>query len=132
MRGYALTVVGEVVALAAGLWVLNAVLEVPRAGVGWVSVVVGAHFFALAVVFGLRLFHLLGAIVTSCGVAGLVLVALGASQAQVETVAGVVPGIVLLYSAWRGVRSVLAGGPAAVGPDATEVERSGATARPEG
>src|SRR5699024_11085661 len=73
-RGYWIVVAGEVAALAAGLAVLNLVFHTPRAGVAWVSVVVGAHFVALAMVSGLRFFHVLGAAITLCGVIGLVLV----------------------------------------------------------
>lgn len=101
---YWLVVAGEVVALFGGLAVVNVVFAAPRAGVGWVSVVVGVHFFALAVVFGQRFFHRLGVVITLCGVAGLALAATGAGAASIAGIAGVVPGAVLLGFGWWGAR----------------------------
>jgi hypothetical protein len=100
-RGYWLVVAAEVVALFGGLALLRGPLGHPQGGVAWVSFVVGAHFFALAAVFHARFFHLLGGVVTACGV-GLVLVFSGAPQASIDMVSGVVPGAVLLAFGWWG------------------------------
>ena len=102
---YWLVVAAEIVALAAGLAVLNGPLDAPQAAVGWVSFVVGVHFFALAVVFDLPLFHRIGAAITACGVAGLTLSATGSSDAPIAVVSGILPGAILLAFAWRGARS---------------------------
>ncbi len=101
-RAYWLVVAAEVAALAGGLAVLNGPLNAPQAGVGWVSFVVGVHFFPLAVVFGLPFFHRLGAAITACGAAGLTLAAVGASDAAIAAVSGIVPGALLLAAAWHG------------------------------
>lgn len=104
-RGYWLVVAGEAAALAAGLGVLNIVLHTPQAGVAWVSVVVGVHFFALAAVFHRRFFHVLGGAITACGLAGLVLVGTGIGQESVAVIGGIVPGAILLGFGWWGARS---------------------------
>ncbi len=103
-RAYWLVVLVEVVALFAGLRVLAGPLDQPEAGVTWVSLVVGIHFFALAVVFDAPFFHVLGAAITACGALGLVLVFAGAGQAAVDTISGVLPGLLLLAFASWGVR----------------------------
>ncbi len=104
-RAYWLVVLVEVVALFGGLRVLAGPLDRPQAGVAWVSLVVGVHFFALAVVFGEPFFHLLGAGVTACGAVGLALALAGSSRTAADTVGGVVPGFLLLafavWAAWR-------------------------------
>ena len=76
-----------------------------RGAVAWVSFVVGAHFVALAVVFGERLFLWLGGAIGACGLAGLGLAAPGAGPAPIAAVSGVIPGLVLLASGWWGARS---------------------------
>lgn len=101
-RPFWLVVAAEAAALAAGLALLNGPLHAPHAGVAWVSTVVGAHFFALAVVFGQRFFHWLGAAIMACGVIGLVLAAGGAPVPLVATISGIVPGALLLASGWWG------------------------------
>jgi hypothetical protein len=98
-RGYWLIAAVEVVALVAGVQVLARVLDVPEAGVAWVSLVVGVHFNALAVVWRESSLHVLGAALTACGVAGLALAAVGADEAPIAAVGGVVPGFVLLAGA---------------------------------
>ena len=103
-RGYWLVVAAEFIALFVGVRVLSGPLDAPEAGVAWVSLVVGVHFFALAVVFSQRFFHGLGAAITACGVIGLVLAATGAGEPTIALVAGVLPGAVLLGFAWWGVR----------------------------
>lgn len=101
-RPFWLVVAAEAAALAAGLALLNGPLHAPHAGVAWVSTVVGAHFFALAVVFGQRFFHRLGAAIMACGIMGLVLAAGGAPAPLVATISGIVPGALLLASGWWG------------------------------
>jgi hypothetical protein len=100
--GYWLVVTAEAVALAAGPWILNGPLNMPQAGVAWVSFVVGVHFFALAAVFGLRSFHYLGAVITACGIAGLALAALGVGEAPITVISGLIPGAVLLAFGYWG------------------------------
>ena len=100
-RRYWMIVVVEVLALIGGLQVLARVFDAPEAGVAWVAVVVGLHFNALAVAWREPSLHVLGAALTVCGVVGLALAAVGADQAAVSTVGGVVPGFVLLAGgAW--------------------------------
>ena len=103
-RGYWLVVAAEFIALFVGVRVLSGPLHAPEAGVAWVSLVVGVHFFALAVVFGQRFFHQLGGAITACGVIGLVLAATGAGEPTIALVAGVLPGAVLLGFGWWGGR----------------------------
>lgn len=95
-RGYWLVVVLEAVALVVGLQVLARVLDAGEAGVAWVSLVVGVHFFALAAVWREVSLHLLGGALAVCGAAGLLLALTGAGEAAVATVGGVAPGFVLL------------------------------------
>lgn len=95
-RGYWAVVAVEVVALIGGLQVIARVLDAPEAGVAWVSLVVGLHLFALAVVWREASLHVLAAALTVCGAAGLLLAAAGAGEAAIATVGGVVPGFVLL------------------------------------
>lgn len=104
-RAYWIVVAAEVAALAVGLAVLDGPLNVPRAGVAWVSIVVGVHFNALAVVFGLRFFHWLGGAITACGVIGLALVATAASAIPVSLISGIVPGALLLGFGFWGARA---------------------------
>lgn len=111
-RGYWLVVAAEVAALFLGVRILEGPLGLPSAGVAWVSLVVGVHFFALAVVFGARFFHLLGGMITACGALGLVLAATGAGTAAIALASGVVPGAILLGFGWWGARrTVPAAGP---------------------
>ena len=103
-RAYWLVVLVEVVALFAGLRVLAGPLDQPEAAVTGRVAVVGIHFFALAVVFDAPFFHVLGAAITACGALGLVLVFAGVGQAAVDTISGVLPGLLLLAFASWGVR----------------------------
>lgn len=104
-RGYWLIVAGEVVALFGGLAVISGVLGAPHAGVAWVSLVVGVHFFPMGRLFRLRFFHVLGAVIGACGVLGLVFAGLDTSGEATAVVAGVVPGFVLLaFGAWGSTR----------------------------
>jgi hypothetical protein len=70
------------------------------------------YFNALAVVWSQPSLHVLGAVLTACGVTGLALAASGAGQTAVATAGGVVPGFVLLagaiWAAVEGRRSAVA------------------------
>lgn len=92
----------EVVALFVGTRVLSGPLHAPQAGVAWVSLVVGTHFFALAVIFAQPFFHWLGAAITACGAVGVVLALTGAGTGIIGLVAGVLPGALLLAFGWWG------------------------------
>jgi hypothetical protein len=87
-------------------------------------VVVGVHFFALAVVFGARFFHVLGGMITACGVTGLVLAIAGAGIAAISLAAGVIPGAVLLGFGWWGARRA--------DPAAGPIEPGHASLKPSG
>lgn len=104
-RGYLLVVAAEVAAALAGILVINLVLHVPQATVAWISLVVGLHFFGLAVVWRMPALRLLAAAMTACGAAGLVLAACGASLAVIATVGGIVPGALLLGSVGWSLRT---------------------------
>jgi hypothetical protein len=105
-RGYWLVVAGEVVALVAGLALINGPLAAPQAAVAWVSVVVGAHFVALALVWRLRLFHALGVALGGCGLLGLLLARTGSSAPAIDVTAGVIPGVILLgFALWGSTRT---------------------------
>lgn len=101
-RGYWWVVIAEVVAIWAGIMVIGRVFDAPHANVAWISLVVGVHFFGLAIVWKLPVFHWLGAALAACGVVGLTLAALGASTAAIDVVGGIVPGFLLLGFAWMG------------------------------
>lgn len=105
-RGYWAVVAVEVVALVVGVQVLARVFDGPEAGVAWVSLVVGLHFFALAVVWRERSLHVLAAALSACGASGLLLAAAGAGEPAVATVGGVLPGFVLLSGGWAASRAV--------------------------
>ncbi|MFF3084578.1 hypothetical protein ACFVRB_05915 [Streptomyces nojiriensis] len=104
-RGYLLVVAAEVVAAVAGILVINLVLHVPQATVAWIGLVVGLHFFGLAVAWRRQSLRPLAAAMAACGAAGLVLAACGASLAVIATVAGIAPGILLLGSVWWSLRT---------------------------
>lgn len=95
-RGYWLVVAVEVVALVVGPTVLTRVFDASEGGVAWVSLVVGLHFFVLAVLWRDSSLHVLAAALTVCGVAGLVLALTDRGEAAVVAVGGVAPGFVLL------------------------------------
>jgi hypothetical protein len=100
-RGYWVVVAGEVLAIAAGLAALHGPLQAPQAAVAWISLVVGAHFIALAFVWRQRLFHGLGGAMALCGALGLFLAVTGASNAVIDVIGGVTPGAVLLgFGLW--------------------------------
>lgn len=119
-RGYWLIVLAEVVAIVVGARVLAGPLDHPEAGVAWVSVAVGVHFFALAAHFGMRFFHVLGALVTGCGVAGLVVAFTTSASALVSLVGGVVPGFLLLgFALWGTGHRGASSRPSAAAPGRT-------------
>ena len=99
---YWLVVAGEAAAILAGAAVLNGPAGLPRAVVAWVSVVVGVHFLALATIWRVPLFRLLGAAIALCGAAGLAAAADGATTAVVAGAGGVLPGVLLLTAGYRG------------------------------
>ncbi|MEW1914686.1 hypothetical protein AB0442_41015 [Kitasatospora sp. NPDC085895] len=100
-RGYRLVVGAEVVVGLGGLFVLARVLHVPQAAIGWIALVVGLHFFGLAVVWRMPSVHVMAAGLTACGAAGLALARADAPHAAVATVAGIAPGVLLLSAvAW--------------------------------
>jgi hypothetical protein len=107
---YWLVVVAEVVAVAAGLAVINRVLHTPQATVGWIAVVVGVHFFGLATVWRRPELRTLGGGMAACGVLGLVLAFCGTAAALVALVAGIAPGLLLLGSVWWSGRAAIAPG----------------------
>lgn len=103
-RGYAMIVLAEVVLLFVGIRVVAGPLGLPEAGVAWVALVVGVHFVVLARLWHLRLFDVLGAVLTVLGVLGFVLAVAGSDRMWIDIVAGVASGAVLLEFARRGVR----------------------------
>lgn len=100
-RRYWYVAAAEVAGLAAGLLVIAQVLHTPQASVGWIAFVVGVHFFGLAVAWRRPTLHVLGASIAACGAAGLVLAGFDAPIAVIRTVAGVLPGVLLLASVLR-------------------------------
>lgn len=102
-RGYWAVVAGEVVALVVGLVIINGVLGVPRFAVAWVAVVVGVHFVALALVWSMPQFRVLGVLMVVFGVAGFVLGLTTSSVAAVQLCAGVCSGAVLFVAGARAV-----------------------------
>ncbi|MFI6449732.1 hypothetical protein [Kitasatospora sp. NPDC050543] len=114
-RGYRLVVGAEVLVGLGGLFVLARVLHVPQAAIGWIALVVGFHFFGLAVVWRMPSVHVLAAGLTACGAAGLAMVRADAPHAAVAAVAGIVPGVLLLsavgWTVWASKRAVAAGRP---------------------
>lgn len=103
-RTYWLVVGVEAALLFGGVRVVAGPLATPEAGVAWVSVVVGVHFFALARIFDQAFFNLLGAAISLCGVAALLLAFTGAGLPSVDLVGGVAPGLLLLASALWGIQ----------------------------
>ena len=103
-RAYWAVVGAEVVALFAGLRVLDAAFDLSYAGVGWVSVVVGIHFLPLARIWREPVFVVLGVLVAGCGAIALLLAATLGDVAAVPAVGGVLPGFILLASGWWGAR----------------------------
>ncbi|MDY0811920.1 hypothetical protein [Kitasatospora purpeofusca] len=108
-RGYRLVVAAEVAVGLVGLVVINPVLHAPKATVGWIALVVGLHFFGLAAVWRQPSLNALAAAMSGCGAAGLALAATGVPAAVVATVAGILPGALLLGAVARSLRAPVAG-----------------------
>ncbi|MFG3054825.1 hypothetical protein ACGFZP_28270 [Kitasatospora sp. NPDC048239] len=104
-RGYRLVVAVEVTVGLAGILVINNLLHAPRATAPWITLVVGLHFFGLAVVWRMASLRLLAAAMSACGAAGLVLAACGSPVAPIAAVAGIAPGALLLGSVWWSIRA---------------------------
>ena len=118
-RGYWAIVALEAVALFGGLAVINGVLHRSAVSVAWVAFVVGVHFFGLAWIWRMPLFHGLGAAMTLLGVAGFLIYALGGSAAVVAVVAGVGSGVALYAAIAVALRAATRGGtPASSSPQA--------------
>ncbi|MEU6863559.1 hypothetical protein ABZ924_09835 [Streptomyces sp. NPDC046876] len=100
-RRYWYVVAAEVVALLAGLVLINPVLHAPDATVGWIAFVVGVHFFGLAAAWQLPSLRTLGAAMAACGLVGMVLACFGTPAAVIAVVAGTAPGALLLAWTWR-------------------------------
>ena len=99
-RAYWTIVAVEAVAIVAGVMTLSGPLGAPQAGVAWVSTVVGVHFLELARVWSSSFIRRLGVAITVCGVAGLAVAAAGGSAATIAWLAGILPGGLLLASAY--------------------------------
>jgi len=92
---YWLIVALEAVALFGGLAVLNGALHGKAVSVAWVALIVGVHFFGLARIWRMPLYHWLGTAMTVLGLAGFLIYALGGSAEIVGLVAGVGSGAAL-------------------------------------
>jgi hypothetical protein len=94
-RRYWLIVALEAGALFGGLAMVNGVLHRTAVSVAWVALVVGVHFFGLARIWHMPLYHWLAAAMTILGLAGFLTYALGGSAGMVGLVAGVGSGTAL-------------------------------------
>jgi hypothetical protein len=108
-RRYWLIVALEVGALFGGLVVVNGVLHRTAVSVAWVALVVGVHFFGLAKIWHMPLYHLLGSAMTVLGLTGFLIYALGGSAAVVGLVAGVGSGTALYAAVGVAVGDALRG-----------------------
>ncbi|AUG76068.1 hypothetical protein CFP65_1158 [Kitasatospora sp. MMS16-BH015] len=104
-KGYRLVVAAEVVLGMGGLIALNPVLHLPEASVGWISLVVGLHFFGLAAVWRRPTIHRLAAALTACGTLGLTLGVAQVPYPLTATIGGILPGVLLLASVARDTRT---------------------------
>jgi hypothetical protein len=108
-RRYWLIVALEAGALFGGLAVVNGVLHRTAVSVAWVALVVGVHFFGLARIWHMPLYHWLGATMTVLGLAGFLVYALGGPAAMVGLVAGVGSGTALYAAVAVAVGDALLG-----------------------
>jgi hypothetical protein len=101
--GYRVIVLGEVVLLVAGFFVLG-LLDAPvPANVAWIAAVVGIHFAALASAWKTRSILVVGVVLTVLGGTGLALLGTTALP-WVPFVSGVLSGVTLLGGSLYGVR----------------------------
>ena len=103
-RGYVVVVVVEAVALFGGLLLLARLFHRPDIGIAWVAVVVGVHFVALARLWRMPMYTVLGAVMTALGLAGFLLAASDAGSAAVGLVSGVGCGVALFAAVVVGLR----------------------------
>jgi hypothetical protein len=96
---YWMIVVAEVVALVAGLVVINGVARAHALTVPWIAVVVGVHFFAFVRLWRNRAYAVLGVVVTVLGATGFVMYADGASALAIRVVSGIGSGVALYLAA---------------------------------
>jgi hypothetical protein len=108
-RRYWLIVALEAGALFGGLAVINGVLHHTAVSVAWVALVVGVHFFGLAKIWHMPLYHWLGAAMTVLGLAGFLTYALGGAAPIVGLVAGVGSGAALYAAVGIAVGDALLG-----------------------
>lgn len=94
-RRYWVVVAVEVVALLAGMVIINRVLDADRFIVAWIAVVVGVHFFGLGPVWRDRMLYVVGAVLALLGLAGFLIGAGGGSAAAIALVSGVGSGAAL-------------------------------------
>ncbi|AEV83662.1 hypothetical protein ACWT_2779 [Actinoplanes sp. SE50] len=103
-RAYWYAVVGEVIALFGGLYVINQVLDKPDVAVAWVALVVGVHFAPLAWAWRMPFYYWLAALMAALGLGGLLAYAAGASAGTVALIAGVGSGFALYGAVAAGLR----------------------------
>jgi hypothetical protein len=94
-RGYVIVVAAEVVLLFGGLQVLRALGQPPEMNVGWVALVVGVHFIALAPAWKTWSIAIPGTVLALLGAVG-ILMALAGEPAWVPFISGVLSGVALL------------------------------------
>jgi hypothetical protein len=100
---YWIVVAAEFAMIVVGAKVIADRLALPNAVVAWVSIVVGVHFVVLAPMWRFPAFYVLGGSVGICGMVGLIAAASDASESVSATVGGILPGVLLLGSAYWGV-----------------------------
>lgn len=100
---YRLIVIGEVVLLVAGFFVLSLLAAPVQANVAWIATIVGLHFAALASAWQTRSILVVGVVLTVLGVAGLALLGSPALP-WVPFVSGTLSGLTLLGGSLYGVR----------------------------
>src|SRR2546429_3324482 len=112
-RRYWIIVALEAGALFGGLFIINGVLHRTAVSVAWVALVVGVHFFGLAGIWRMPLYHWLRTAMTVLGLAGFLIYPPDGTPRQIGLVAGVGPGAALyaavavaLHDTLRGRTSV--------------------------
>lgn len=95
-RSFAAIVLAEVIAMAAGIIVINGMFDRPSAVLPWVSLVVGLHFVALGSAWSESSLTAVGAAVAVLGLIGLVLAVRQESFVVISAVSGIGPGVLLL------------------------------------